>query len=180
MTYRSVYCTASTHDQANRVIRRLEEIEFPAAETSVLFLESGPAGALNTSKAFAKTCEKKTASTLPRAARGPLLVAAAPSEKPLHATGPVAMILGDAATYGIAGGLREFGVPATEALRYEAHIKEGHVFLSVRTENPDKSDLARGIFASEGGEDIRTLMDVLTPKIDRKRSPYGYARVSLG
>jgi hypothetical protein len=184
MSYRSVYCTTASHARAHLVMHRLNEIEFPHAETSVLFLD------LDKAATSAASLEKPT----PKNARPNKLTTSAypelgettvtqtiivPAVGSLVAVGPVAAILNDAATYGIAGGLREFGVPESEASRYEARLKEGHVFLAIRTENPDKSDLVRGIFAAEGAEDIRTLMHVLTPKTSR-RSLYGGARLSVG
>jgi hypothetical protein len=184
MSYRSVYCINASHVHAHRVIQRLCEIEFPAAETSLLFLN------LETERADPDKGGRQTAKTA-RVGRSPspgygelggkgaLQTMTVPGVGPLIAFGPVAAILNDAVIYGIAGGLREFGVPESEASHYEARLKEGDVFVAIRSENPDKSDRVRDIFAAEGASEIRTLMHVLTPKISR-RSLYGTARLPAG
>jgi hypothetical protein len=178
MSHRSVYCIAASHARAHRILSRLGEIAFPNTEISLLFLDLETAATARTGQASPNgRMGKKSPSAYPELGETatPQIVAVA-GVGPLVAIGPVAAILSDAATYGIAGGLREFGVPSSEATHYEARLKEGHVFLAIRTENPDKSDRVREIFAAEGAEDIRTLMHVITPKTSRK-SLYGNARL---
>jgi hypothetical protein len=184
MSYRSVYCISASHARAHRVVLRLNEIEFPHAETSVLFLDLESVSTGGTLRA--KLSPKNTRlSKLPSPSYAELGETAVPKTivvpgvGPLVGVGPVAVVLNDAATYGIAGGLREFGVPESEASRYEARIKEGYVFLAIRTENPDKSDRAREIFVAEGAEDVRTLMDVLAPRTSRRRQ-YGTVYMPVG
>ncbi len=188
MSYRSVYCTTASHARAHLVIHRLNEIEFPHEETSVLFLDlekeesvvvGSPKTKLTPQNARLNKIPSSTTAYPELGETASTQTILVPGVGSLVAVGPVAAIMNDAATYGIAGGLREFGVPESEASRYEARLKEGHVFLAIRTENPDKSDLVRGLFAAEGAEDIRTLMHVLTPKTSR-RSLYGGARLSVG
>lgn len=178
MSYRSVYCISASHARSHRVLHGLKTIEFPNADTSVLFLDLEKSETTRT-KLSSKNARlgKVISSVYPElgAASCPHTIIV-PGVGPLIAIGPVAAILNDAATYGIAGGLREFGVPESEAARYEARLKEGHVFLSIRTENPDKSDRVRELLAAEGAEDIRTLMAVFTSKVSR-RSLYESARV---
>jgi hypothetical protein len=174
MSYRSVYCVASTHARAGRILRGLSDLDFPLADTSALFLDLAvdrAIGAKLASKTPAK--EKPAASAYPELGKlSAMQTLSLASVGHLIAAGPVAAILSDVALYGISGGLLEFGVPTSEAQRYGIQIKAGQVFLSIRTENPDKSDRARDLFVAEGAEDIRTLMDVLTPKLSR-RAAYG-------
>lgn len=174
MSYRSVYCVASTHAQAGRILRGLGDLDFPQTNISALFLDLAPTETVRpklSAKNPAK--EKPGASTHPELSKLPdTQTLALAGVGRLIAAGPVVAILSDVTAYGISGGLLEFGVPSSEAQRYEARIKVGHVFLSIRTENPDMSDRARSLFTVEGAEDVRTLMDVLTPKLSRRGS-YG-------
>lgn len=180
MSYRSVYCIAASHVKARRAVQRLGEIDFPTADTSVFFLETAEVG-------IKTKLRSKNARAGSQASRANIILGkeavtqtlAIPAVGSLVAIGPVTEVLGAVASYGIAGGLREFGVPSVEASRYELRIKEGGVFLSIRTENPDKSDRAREIFAAEGAEEIRTLMAVFTPKLSR-RSQHGRTGVLVG
>ena len=61
-----------------------------------------------------------------------------------------------AAVGGIAGGLIGLGVPAYEAKRYEARLKEGNVFISVRVDEDKSKDVAKRILEDAGAEDIAT------------------------
>jgi hypothetical protein len=175
MSHRSVYCVVSTHARASRILQGLGDLDFPLDNISALFLEVGPERiAKAKTKPAAKNSgkDKGAAASFPELGKLPDTQSLTLAAGRLIAAGPVTAILSDITAYGISGGLLEFGVPGSEAQRYEARIKAGEVFLSIRTENPDKSDRARTLFAAEGAEDIRTLMDVLTPKLSRRAS-YG-------
>lgn len=170
MSYRSVFCTVSSPAQANRVVSALNAIEFPRSDISALFIDSPPRDAVASGqlKTAAKRKSVSTSAASPRvgldgiAALNPLPI---PGTEQLMAAGLVAAAFSDAEEDGVAGGLIAFGVPDSEAGRYEGRIKEGHVFMSVRSENPDTTDRVRAIFAAEGAESIRTMMDVFTPKV---------------
>jgi hypothetical protein len=178
MSYRSVYCISPSHLQAHRVIFRLTGPEFPPADTSALFIDPEKDDRSSSGGAYKNSPSRKTPSSAypelgPPSSRQITVI---PKLGRLIAFGPVAAFSSAVSSYGIAGGLREFGVPGSEAVRYEARLKLGHVFLSLRSENPDISDRVRQIFNAEGAEDVCTLMDIIPLKIPRRRA-YGVARV---
>lgn len=183
MPYRSVFCTVSSLAQANRVVSALNGIEFPQSDISALFIDSPPPEAVVSGGV--KTGAKRTSAGKPAlslsagaggiAALKPLPI---PGVEQLMAVGLVAAAFSDSEEGGVAGGLVAFGVPESEAGRYEGRIKEGHVFMSIRSENPDTTDRVRAIFAAEGAESIRTMMDVFTPKVSW-RSTLGASRGTM-
>ena len=168
MSYRSVFCTVSSPAQANRVISALNAIEFPRSDISALFIDSPPREAVASGQVKTVAKQKSTSAASERVGLDgikALNLLPIPGIEQLMAAGLVAAAFSDAEEDGVAGGLIAFGVPDSEAGRYEGRIKEGHVFMSIRSENPDTTDRVRAIFTAEGAESIRTMMDVFTPKV---------------
>jgi hypothetical protein len=85
---------------------------------------------------------------------------AIPGLGPFIAAGPIMAALSGAAAGGtlggISGALVGMGIPEYEAQRYEGRLKEGHILLSVHTDDGKESACAREIFNDEGAEDIST------------------------
>jgi hypothetical protein len=180
MSKRSVFCIAESRGRADRIVHDLKEANFSSTDLSVLFLDGtasdGPASA-------AKPLTAKNVLTARSAGeiRGVLGWIAGirslviPGVGPLIGAGPVAAALSSVTLGGIAGGLLDFDVPQVEASRYEGRIKDGCILISVHSENPEKSDQARGIFTENEAENICTLIEVSTPKI-RLRNAAGSPR----
>jgi hypothetical protein len=169
MSKRSVFCIAASRGRADRIVHDLKEAGYSGAELSVLFLDgSAGDGRASASKSHAavgvlavrSACEIRGVLAWIAGIR-PLVI---PGVGPLIAAGPVAAALGSATLGGIAGGLTDFDVPQVEAMRYESRIKDGAILISVHSENPEKSDQARGIFTENGAENICTMIEVSTPK----------------
>lgn len=78
---------------------------------------------------------------------------AIPGVGPIIAAGPVAGLLSGAAAGGVAGGLIDFGIPKDRSDFYENKIKEGHVLVSVKS-NDKKANNAADILRREGAEDV--------------------------
>jgi len=183
MSQRSVYCIAPSRGQADRIVHSLKGAEFASTDISALFLDEGASDARATTKT-ASAAAKGAAAQPTGAIRSVLGLIAGigslviPGVAPLVAAGPIAAALSGATVGGVAGGLVDFGVPQSEARRYEGRIKDGQILISIRTENPDKSDQARAIFTAAGAEDICTMMVVTTPRLSL-RSAGRVARSSV-
>jgi hypothetical protein len=83
---------------------------------------------------------------------------AIPGLGPFIAAGPIMAALSGAAAGaalgGIAGALIGLGIPEYEAKRYEGKIKEGHVLISVHTDDRTERSRAKQILERAGAEDI--------------------------
>jgi len=169
MSKRSVFGIAPSRGRADRLLHDLKEADFANTDISVLFLD--PSGSdqrnpANVASASAGVSSARSSGAI----RGVVAWIHGvrsldiPGVEPLIAAGLVAAALSGATVGGVAGGLIDFGLPASEAGRYETRIKDGQFLISVHSENPEKSDQARAIFTSSGAEDICTIIEVITPK----------------
>jgi len=78
---------------------------------------------------------------------------AIPGIGPVIAAGPIAGLLSGAAAGGIAGGLIDWGIPKERSEYYEQKVKQGHVLVSVRSDE-NKTDNAAEILRREGAQDV--------------------------
>jgi hypothetical protein len=183
MPKRSVFCIAASRGRADRIVHELKEADFSSTDISVIFLDRSPGSQSRTNNA-APASATAAATQSGGEIRGVLGWIAGirslviPGIGPLIAAGPVAAILSSKTLGGIAGGLADFDVPQVEAVRYEGRIKDGSILIAVHSENPEKSDQARGIFAGNGAENVCTLIEVSTPKI-HSRNADGSPRESI-
>ncbi len=162
----SVYCTAKTLDQADRIVDTLKASGFTSNDISALLPDK------RTTKDFAhehntKAPEGATAGGVAGLGVGAALgwlagigAIAIPGVGPLIAAGPImAALAGGAvggATGGVIGALVGMGIPEFEAKRYESKIKEGNILISVHTEDSKQRDAAKEIFKRLNAEDIST------------------------
>jgi hypothetical protein len=83
---------------------------------------------------------------------------AIPGIGPLIAAGPIMAALAGAgagaATFGLVGALVGMGIPEYEAKRYEGHVKDGGILVSVHAENSDWTERAEHILKGSGAHDI--------------------------
>lgn len=77
-----------------------------------------------------------------------------PGIGPLIAAGPIAGALTGAATGGIAGGLVDWGIPSEESKRYEDHIRQGSVLVSVECSD-DKAQKAMDSLRQSGAREVK-------------------------
>jgi hypothetical protein len=164
MPQRSVFCIALSRGRAGRIVLDLKEARFSNTEISALFLDQSA----NTGRAVANEAVSTAGEPLVQPADvicGVMSWIAAvachvvPGADPIIAAGPIATALCEAPVSGVADSLIDFGLPKTEARRYEGRIKDGHILVSVHTESTDKSDQAREIFTAAGAEDICTMAE---------------------
>jgi hypothetical protein len=83
---------------------------------------------------------------------------AIPGLGPFIAAGPIMAALSGAAAGaalgGIAGALIGLGIPEYEAKRYEGKIREGHVLISVHTDDRTERSRAKEILERAGAQDV--------------------------
>lgn len=176
MSKKSVFCIATSRNQADQIVDRLKAANFSNNDISVLFPDKG------TTRDFAH--EKNTKApegAVAGASTGGVIggalgwivgigALAIPGVGPFIAAGPIMAALSGAAigaaAGGIAGGLIGLGIPELEAKRYEGKVKEGNILLSVHTENSEEIKRAKEIFTNAGAQDICTTGEASAPKAD--------------
>jgi hypothetical protein len=173
MSKKSVFCIATSRDQADRIVDRLKIANFSNNDISVLFPDK------DTTRDFAH--EKNTKApegAVAGAGTGGVLggalgwiagigALAIPGVGPFIAAGPIMAALSGAAigaaAGGIAGGLIGMGIPELEAKRYEGKLQDGNLLISVHTESSDDIRRAKEIFSAAGAQDICTTGEASTP-----------------
>jgi hypothetical protein len=174
MSKKSVFCIATSRNQADQIVNLLKAGNFSNNDISVLFPDKG------TTRDFAH--EKNTKApegAITGAGTGGIIggalgwiagigALAIPGVGPFIAAGPIMAVLSGAAVGaavgGIAGGLIGLGIPELEAKRYEGKVKAGNLLISVHTENSEEITRAKNIFAQAGAQDICTTGEASTPK----------------
>jgi hypothetical protein len=177
MSKKSVFCIATSREQADQIVNQLKTANFSNNDISVLFPDKG------TTRDFAH--EKNTKApegAVTGAGTGGVVggtlgwiagigALAIPGVGPFIAAGPILAALSGAAVGaavgGIAGGLIGLGIPEIEAKRYEGKVKAGNLLISVHTENSEQITRAKDIFTKAGAQDICTTGEASTPKGSR-------------
>lgn len=160
----AVFCLARTEAQAIRIVDQLKAAGFSHNDISVLFPDK--AGTRDFAhEQHTKAPEGAAAGAGTGGVLGGTLgwlvgigALAIPGLGPFIAAGPIMAALSGAAAGaalgGLTGALIGLGIPEYEAKRYEGKVKEGHLLISVHTENSTERARARQIFEQEGAEDI--------------------------
>jgi hypothetical protein len=177
MSKKSVFCIATSREQADRIVDQLKTANFSNNDISVLFPDKG------TTRDFAH--EKNTKApegAVAGAGTGGVIggalgwiagigALAIPGAGPFIAAGPIVAALSGAAVGatvgGIAGGLIGLGIPEIEAKRYEGKIKAGNLLISVHTDNSKEISRAKDIFTKAGAQDICITGEASVPKASK-------------
>jgi hypothetical protein len=69
---------------------------------------------------------------------------------------------------GIIGALVGSGIPEHEAKRYENHLKEGGILLSVRANSDDLAKKIQDLLVRHGAEDVSISSEALMSKNSKK------------
>jgi hypothetical protein len=103
---------------------------------------------------------------------------AIPGVGPLIAAGPIMAALAGlgvgGAVGGLVGALVGLGIPEYEAKRYEGHVKDGGILVSVHCDSSDEVSRAKDILKAAGGEDIASSGEksVSSHDVDGDRRPH--------
>ena len=173
-----VMCIASTHDQAESIVKQLQAARFSNDDISVLFPNKSG------TKDFAhehntKAPEGAVAGAGAGGVLGGTLGAlvgigalAIPGLGPFIAAGPLLSALSGAAAGaavgGVAGALVGMGIPEIEAKRYEGKVKDGNILISVHAEKSEGVKAAEQIFKRTKAEDICSTTEASAPKATPK------------
>ena len=174
MSKKSVFCIATSRNQADQIVDQLKTGNFSNNDISVLFPDK------DTTRDFAHEKHTKAPEGVATGASTGGVIGGAlgwiagigalaiPGVGPFIAAGPIIAALSGAAigatAGGIAGGLIGLGIPEIEAKRYEGKIKEGNTLISVHTENSEEIARAKEIFTSAGAQDICSTGEASTTK----------------
>ena len=177
MSKNSVFCIASSREQADRIVDRLKTANFSSNDISVLFPDTG------TTRDFAHEKHTKAPEgAVAGAGTGGVIggalgwiagigALAIPGVGPFIAAGPIIAALSGAAVGatvgGIAGGLIGLGIPEIEAKRYEGKVKQGNLLMSVHTDDAGDIARAKDIFKQAGAQDICATAEASTPKASK-------------
>ncbi|HKQ62091.1 MAG TPA: hypothetical protein VJS92_12445 [Candidatus Polarisedimenticolaceae bacterium] len=171
---KAVFCITKTDQQAERIIRELQNASFANRDISVLFPDK------TGTKDFAhEKGTKAPEGAATGAGTGGLLggalgwlagvgALAIPGIGPFVAAGPIMAALGGAAVGAAVGGLTGtlvgLGMPEYEAKLYEGKIKSGGILISVHAEEAEMRKRAQEIFERNGAEDISTASEEGVPQ----------------
>ncbi len=177
---KAVFCITQTEQQAERILRELQNGGFSNRDISVLFPDK------TGTKDFAhEKGTKAPEGAATGAASGGVLggavgwllgvgALAIPGLGPFVAAGPIMAALGGAAVGAAVGGLTGtligLGMPEYEAKRYEGKIKAGGILVSVHADDANMRDRAKDIFERNGAEDIATAAEESVPSGSKARS----------
>jgi hypothetical protein len=181
MSKKSVFCIATSRQQAEQIVDQLKSANFSNSDISVLFPDKG------TTHDFAHEKHTKAPEGVATGASTGGVIGGAlgwiagigalaiPGVGPFIAAGPIMAALSGAAigaaAGGIAGGLIGLGIPEIEAKRYEGKIRKGNLLLSVHTENSEEITRAKDIFTKAGAQDICATGESTTPKPGKSGKP---------
>lgn len=178
MSKKSVFCIATSRNQADNIVDSLKNANFSNNDISALFADKGTSHDFAHEKSTKAPEGAVTGAVTGGVALGALGwiagigALAIPGVGPFIAAGPIIAALSGAAigatVGGVAGGLIGMGIPEIEAKRYEGKIKEGNILISVHTENSEEIKRAKEIFTQAGAQDICTTGESTTPKDTKK------------
>ena len=163
---KAVFCIAQTYAQAERIVDSLKNAGFMNNDISVLLPDKEGTRDFAHEKST-KAPEGAAAGAGTGGVLGGVLgwlvgigSLAIPGVGPFVAAGPIMAALGGAAvgaTVGaLTGALVGLGIPEFEAKRYEGKLRQGHILISVHSENSTQTDRAKQIFETAGAHDIST------------------------
>jgi hypothetical protein len=174
MSKKSVFCIATSRNQADQIVDRLKTANFSNNDISALFADK------DTTHDFAHEKNTKAPEGAVTGAGAGGVVGGAlgwiagigalaiPGVGPFIAAGPIMAALSGAAigaaVGGITGGLIGLGIPEFEAKRYEDKIKAGNILISVHTDNSDEIKQAKDIFDRAGAQNICVTGEGSAPK----------------
>lgn len=170
----AVYGIASTPEQAESIVTRLQTLGIQSSDVSVLFPDKAGTRDFAHEK-NTKAPEGATTGGLAGMGVGGALgllagigALAIPGVGPLIAAGPIMAALSGAAvggaTGGLIGALVGLGIPELEAKQYEGKVRAGNILISVHTENSDERARAKQALEESGATDVSSTSEASVPK----------------
>ncbi len=161
---KAVFGICTTREQAEECVSRLQRAGFRNDDISVLMSDQASTHDLAVEKAT-KAPEGVTTGVSAGGVIGGALgllagmgALAIPGMGPFIAAGPIMGALAGlgvgSAAGGLIGVLAGMGVPEFEAKRYEGHVREGGILVSVHCDSAELVDRAKEVLESAGAESI--------------------------
>jgi hypothetical protein len=160
----SIFCTVPNTKRAERILSRLRSLGFTSKDVSVLFAEGGKMKALvhkKSSKAATGAAAGVGTGGVVGAVLGWLAgigSLAIPGMGAFIAAGPIMAALSGGAIGGAVGGLIGsligLGIPEVEAKKFEAKLKEGDLFISVRTQTNEENEAVKEVFLAAAADNV--------------------------
>ena len=101
---------------------------------------------------------------------------AIPGIGPFIAAGPIMALLagagGGGALGGITGALIRMGIPEYETKRYEGFVKQGHILMSLHSDNPEWTSKVKALLVRTGARDISSTGEDKAPHLAEKEAPF--------
>jgi hypothetical protein len=174
----AVMCLVKSSDQAERIVRALQDQGFSPNEISVLFPDRVGtrdfAHEQNTKAPEGATVGAGTGGLL-GGTLGWLVGAGAlaiPGLGPFIAAGPILAALAGAgagaAAGGLTGALIGMGIPEFEAKQYEGKLREGNILISAHAVDSEAASRAKKTFEAHHAEGITSKGEVAVPKPSAK------------
>lgn len=169
----SAFCIATSEEQANHIVERLQLSGFPNSDISVIAPDPGKGGFAHVKSSKAPEGIAKGVATggIAGGALGLLVgigALAIPGLGAFIAAGPIMAALRGAAvgaaTGGLVGGLIGMGIPEIEARRYEDKLRRGNYLISAHAATGRQLENAQDIFEAEHAEDISVVTEVSAPR----------------
>jgi len=153
MSKKSIFCIATSRDQADQIVDGLRSAKFSNQHVAVLFLD------------------KSTSHGAAREQNGGALewltdtdTVAVPGAGPFIAAGPIIAAWRGAAARAAVGvvalGLIGLGLPEPDARSYEGQVNAGHILISVHSDHWEEIPQAKDIFTKAGAHHVCTAGDL--------------------
>jgi hypothetical protein len=162
----TVYCIASTEEQANDILLHLRNLGFSSSEVSVL-LKAKETKNISMKEDAVRDAEKGGLVGGALGALAGLTILSAPILGPLALAGPIIAALGGAAVGGVIGGLAggtgaltRMGIPEHAHGRLQDKIEQGGILMAVHSDDRAKLDRALRVFKSSGAEEASAIGDL--------------------
>jgi uncharacterized membrane protein len=169
---KSVFCLATSQEQAERIVQRLQASGFTTGDISVLHTDTSMVDEddqATPTKAAEGMAKGATAGGITGGAIGLLAgigALAIPGLGAFIAAGPIMAGLSGVAlgatAGGLVGGLIGMGLPETTARHYEERVKRGSYLISAHAEGGEEIKRAREIFEAEGAGDVSVVDELKT------------------
>jgi len=178
MAKKSIFCIATSRDQAEQIVDRLRAAKFSNHDVAVLFLDKrarhDTAHERNTKAPASAVGGVGTDGGLGGALGWLAGIGAVviPGVGPFIAAGPIIPALGGAAVGGIVGGLIGVGIPELEAKIYEVQVNAGHILISVHSDHWGEIPQAKDIFTKAGAHHVCTAGDLSGKDNQAQRAPH--------
>ena len=155
---KAVMCIMHSHEGTEALIKQLREAGFPGESISVLFPSRDVPATSQAGLSLLAGAE----------------ALAIPGLGPFMATGPILATLSGAVAgvpvFDVMRGLVGMGIPEAEAYRYEDHVKDGRILVSVHTDSLQAQKRAEYIFRAHSAEDVCATIDTSIRRAREHRS----------